>query len=369
MRARLMIGGLLGLAAWGGFGCGSDDGGAGRAVAAPRLVRPELVVFRVTGRENVRSELVTARANGATIRRLFGASARDQGRPALFERAVWSPNGRRLAFTADVGQLGERRRDIYLIRSDGSGLRRLTFGGRSLHPLWSPDGRRIFFARRPPGPGRAKTESDARRLATASIWSMRPNGSDRRRVTRLVDGRAEVPGSFSPDRTTLAFTRHTFALPDQEGRVSNTAELWTMRSDGSEARRLAERSADPVFSPDGRRIAFVSDRDEHGELSYGDQVFFANELYVMDADGSSPRRLTRTRALNEGQPSWLPSGARIAYQRGRAFQDAEGTVVIQANADGSCARAVLADPRLDRWYAAPVWRPGDARRGDGALRC
>jgi Tol biopolymer transport system component len=300
---------------------------------------------------------------------LVGGSERTRTRPALFERAAWSPDGRRLAFTAESGRLASGATDIYVVRADASGLRRLTRDSRSRHPLWSPDGRRIFYARRPKGGIEPRNESDVRRLATASIWTMRPDGSARRPVTPLVNGRSDLPGSFSPEGATLAFTRATFALPDQEGRVSNTAEVWAMRPDGSDARKLAERSAGPAFSPDGRRIAFVSDRDENGELAYGDRVFAANELYVMDADGSGPRRLSRTRALNERQPSWLPTGPRIAYQRGEAVDNAEGTVVMQVNADGTCATPILADPRLDTWYAAPAWRPRDVHTRDETLRC
>jgi Tol biopolymer transport system component len=221
------------------------------------------------------------------------------------------------------------------MRADGSSRRRVTSGGRSFHPVWSPDGRRIYFARAAAG-----------RPSTVSIWSMRPDGSDQRAVTARVPGRYDIPGSFAPDGAALAFTRER--------------EIWVMRPDGSEARKLAARSRDPVFSPDGRRIAFVCDRDENGSLSYGDRTFFANELYVMDADGSRPRRLTRTRAENELQPAWLPGGARIAYQRGRGFQNAEATVVMQANVDGSGSRLVFPNPGSDAWpwHAAPAWRPG-----------
>jgi dipeptidyl aminopeptidase/acylaminoacyl peptidase len=159
---------------------------------------------------------------------------------------------------------------------------------------------------------------------------------------------------------------------DQQGRERNTHEIWIMRRDGSGLHKLAERAQDPSFLPDGRQIAFASDRNEHGNLNYGDKRFFTNELYVMDADGSRPGRLTRTRDLNELQPSWMPSGARIAYQRGEQFQNAEATVVMQANADGSCPRPVLALRRRRGslpWHAAPAWRPGDARTADAPLRC
>jgi Tol biopolymer transport system component len=198
---------------------------------------------------------------------------------------------------------------------------------------------------------------------------MRPDGSDRREITSAVAGRYELPGSFSPDGSTLAFTRGTYVELDEQGREHNTREVWVMRPEGSDARKLAERGEDPVFSPDGRRIAFASDRDQNGSLTYGDKAVFAKELYVIDTDGSRPRRLTRTRALNELQPAWLPNGTRIAYRRGKQFQNSESMTVMQANADGSCARAILVGRPRGPWYAAPAWRRGDARTGDEALRC
>jgi Tol biopolymer transport system component len=327
------------------------------------LDRPELVVFRVGGPVGVvRFALVAIRADGKTVRVLRSGSDRAAWRPALFEPASWAPDGRRLAFTAELHEtLGGCARDIYIMRRDGSEPRRVTSGGRSFHPVWAPAGRRIFFARGPRGACSPSGRFHPKRAATAAIWSMRPNGSDQRRLTEVVAGWSDIPGSFSPDGETLAFTRGTFERPDDEGRVANTREVWTMRPDGSGAQRLAQRAADPAFSPDGSRIAFASDRDANGELSYGDRVIFANELYSMSLDGSSMRRLTHTRARNEAQPSWLPSGMRIAYQRGRVVGNAQGTVVIQANADGSCPKPVAADPRLRSWYAAPAWRPGGSR--------
>jgi TolB protein len=341
----------------------------GPPVAAPRLERPELTAFRVIGRQTVRYELVSALAGSERVRILVGGSQREDMRPHLFERAAWSPDGRRLAFTAQVAGVGDSDRDVYVMRADGSGQLRLTSDGISFHPVWSPDGRRIYFARKPKRHPEEISLSDGSREVPAWIWSMRPDGSDQRAITAPVAGRYEIPGSFSPDGAALAFTRGTYVELDEEGREHNTHEVWVMRPDGADAHKLAERGQDPVFSPDGWRIAFASDRDENGSLSYGDKAFFANELYVMDADGSRPRRLTRTRALNELQPSWLPAGARIAYQRGKDFQNAEFTTVMQANADGSCASPILVGRARGPWYGAPAWRPGDARRADNVVRC
>jgi TolB protein len=72
---------------------------------------------------------------------------------------------------------------------------------------------------------------------------------------------------------------------------------------GSVARWLAESTGNdraPAYSPDGRQIAFTSDRDG------GDDV------YVMDAKGGKPRRLTHGLRV-QAQPSWSPDGRRIAF--------------------------------------------------------
>ena len=80
-----------------------------------------------------------------------------------------------------------------------------------------------------------------------------------------------------------------------------------MDADGDNPRRLTDHDAGdgfPSWSPDGRRIAFDSDRD--GNI----------EVYVMDADGANPRRLTDHDA-SDGFPSWSPDGRRIAFGSNR----------------------------------------------------
>jgi Tol biopolymer transport system component len=358
-RVGLAAGALL---AAGLCGClGADDERAdvsvGAPLDAPALEHPELVAWR-------NDQLVSDRRTRA----LVGDPEGLELVAMQWERPSWSPDGARLAFTGKFGAM-DADEDIWLVRADGSGRRRLTSDGASFHPVWSPDGKWIYFARRPEDHPAEITLSDGRTEAPVWIWAMRPDGSNRRPITSPVAGRFEIPGAFSPDGETLAFTRGTHRELDEEGRAHNTSEVWVMRPDGSRQRRLARRARDPAFSSDGRRIAFASDRDETGSLNYGDRIFFANELYAMDADGSRPRRLTRTRVLNELQPAWMPDGSRIAYQRGYDYQNAEITTVIQANADGSCPRPVFPDAGLDVWYAAPAWRPGDARARDRALRC
>jgi Tol biopolymer transport system component len=324
-------------------------------------------VFRTPDR------LVSLRADGGRRRLLVGRSIRGGPRALTFYgAAAWSPDGERLAFTGDLGSPGAlaSRPDIFVVRADGSAPRRLTTSEDSSNPVWSPDGQRIYFTRHPESHPDQIDLPNGLTVTPAWIWSMRPDGSDQREVTAPVAGRVERPGSFSPDGAWLAFTRGRDSELEQ-ARLRTSQAVWVMRPDGSDQHKLADRAQDPAFSPDARRIAFASDRDRNGRLNYGDRAFFANDLYVMSSDGSSPRRLTRTNALNEQIPAWMPSGEQIAYQRGKQYQNAQTMKVLRANSDGSCARIVAASPGPDAWpwYSAPAWRPGDARRGDGRLRC
>ena len=77
--------------------------------------------------------------------------------------------------------------------------------------------------------------------------------------------------------------------------------------------------------------------------------------------------LTRTKALNEGSPSWLANGSRIAYQRGKDVGNAESTSILQMNATGSCARKLHGGGPSSA--ASPAWRPSEPRRGGGPLHC
>ncbi|MBA2385312.1 MAG: PD40 domain-containing protein, partial [Actinobacteria bacterium] len=214
----------------------------------------------------------------------------------------------------------------------------------------------------------AEREPGARFPWAARLWAIGADGGERRRLLESERGRIDIPSSFSPDGSELAFTRCSWAESGPGGRAANTCGVHLLDVQRLDVRLLAERAADAAFSPDGAEVAYVSDRDENGELSYGDRVSYANELYVMAADGSDPRRLTRTRDLNERAPSWSPNGRLIAYQRGEVTGNAEASSVLTIRPDGSCARLLAFDPGLAVWYRSPSWRPGTVRR-DSELEC
>jgi Tol biopolymer transport system component len=340
------------------FGCGSDDSpdASGASITRSGPSDPEIAFFRLTDGYDI----ATADATGRNLRVISGQSRKGTVVPHLFARPAWSPDARRIAFAGvRRGDRAGFRAGIFVMRADGRGQRSITKLRRAFDLLWSPNGRAIVFTR---------AHRSGSTLA-GSLWAIRPDGSHRRQLTPRIKGRIDKAGGFSPNGSHLAFTRTTCGFEEQGGCLSQTSAIFLAKADGSGARKLLDRASDPAFSPDGRRIAFVSDRDENGSLSYGDREFFANELYVMTADGSDQQRLTHTRDLNEAAPSWLPSGTRIAFQRGKAFDNAEGMSLLQINADGTCERTILADPRFETWYARPAWRPKKTRRGSGPLAC
>lgn len=99
------------------------------------------------------------------------------------------------------------------------------------------------------------------------------------------------------------------AFSGQNGRIALTLwdggsyDIYTMKPEGSDLVRLTDSPADeeePAWSPDGRKIAFASDRSGKPQI------------YTMNADGSGTRRITRDGGTT---PSWSPTGKRIAFDR------------------------------------------------------
>jgi dipeptidyl aminopeptidase/acylaminoacyl peptidase len=137
--------------------------------------------------------------------------------------------------------------------------------------------------------------------------------------------------TWSPDGRRIAFT--TF----RHGR----GEIYVMNADGSRQRRLTRSPAHDDhadWSPDGRRIAFTSFRSGNAEI------------YAMNADGSRLTRLTRNRG-HDYLPAWSPDGRRIVWT---SYQDGDAELFVM-NADGTDQRR-LTDNRLAD--TAADWSPG-----------
>jgi TolB protein len=197
----------------------------------------------------------------------------------------FSPDGKRLVFRTSRGRYGRDRYGIGLegifvvsIRSRRERQIQPPHGG--MFPAWSPDGRTIAFS---------GLRQDGAPVDT--IQFMRPDGSG------LTDTGA--PGecaTWSPDGSKLAYCSHS---------GDGNWAVWTMNADGSDRRQLTHPRLIPpagahgdypaAWSPDGKRILYQAD-------SGGDR-----EVFVMNADGTGQRRVTRWRGA-DSPDAWLRDG-------------------------------------------------------------
>ena len=285
-----------------------------------------------------------------------------QGAPARPEvqSPVWSPDGRRIAFV--------NRRDgrvLYVMNADGSGLRRVAMVQRHATPAWSPDGRKIVFqgwgdgqvyvvnadgsgqrtlARRGNAPA---WSPDGRRIAfviTSTIYVVNADGSGHRTLTRLGRDGGVPSLAWSPDG------RKLFFLVEPINRCGICSRLYVLNADGSGLRDVTRTLAggfgspasDPVWSPDGRRIAFVRLNTRHG-------------VYLVNADGSGVRNLTpKPMGAAYSAPTWSHDGRKIAFASER---DGNSEIYLM-NADGSGQRNLTDDLAYD---GDPGWSP-DGRK-------
>lgn len=213
---------------------------------------------------------------------------------------------------------------ICTVRRDGSHKRRLTSHLPTTNPAWSPDGRHIAFTRN-------EDVGEYTTLSDDDVFVMDADGSNLKQLTPERTGVHSGQPAWSPDGGRIVFVRGD-SLPT--ALIVRPGSIFMMNADGSDERRLTRGWLDarPAWSPDSREIAFSRSK------SFGS----SRGIWVMDAAGGRPRALTHTAGSLDGAPAWSPDGTRIAFVRLTRDSPLNGTAAIYVvNRDGSQLREVL----------------------------
>jgi Tol biopolymer transport system component len=226
--------------------------------------------------------------------------------------------------------------ELFAMKPDGNGLEQLTFDtANEVESAWSADGQLLAYVIYLDGEAEIFLRNYrfvlpvTRRLTTNAVFDAEP--------------------TFSLDGTRIAFSTNR----------DNNLEIYVMDTadndhdgNGDTLTRLTTNTAfdsDPAWSPDGAKIAFVSDRDGGN-----------SEVFVMDADGSDPVNLTNDPAP-DSQPTWSPDGTKIAFTSHR-----DGNLEIyMMNADGSELKRLTKKAAHD---FTPAWSPDGTKIAFGSNR-
>lgn len=258
-------------------GCGGGSGGSAPRPATDRIV------FQ-SDRDGA-SRLYQMNGDGT------GAAVLTPTLPQAQEPA-FSPDGRRVAFASRTGA-GSTTSEIFVINLDGSGIRQLTTNAFvDDKPSWSPDGQTLAFRSTRPDVQNNQT------FQNTDIYLIDADGTNERRLT--TNAGLDRQPAFAPDGR-VVFSQEVSGAGPGILRISR------IRTDGTGLEVLSDGPSDirPAVSPDGSRIAFVSNRD-------GDQ-----ELYVMDSAGNDETRITNSPGIDIG-PAWSPDSRRLVFSSARS---------------------------------------------------
>lgn len=229
---------------------------------------------------------------------------------STFERAgegYFSPDGKTIIFQAEDGKTGNPFYQIYTQDLASGSFRRVSPGvGKTTCAYFRPDGKKIIFAS-------SHLDPDAQNKYAPEI------------AQRQEDKAKGVRRRYSWD-------------------FDKQMDIFESNPDGSELRRLTDADgydAEGSYSPDGKSIVFCSNRT--GSL----------ELFIMNADGSSARQLTKTPNCYNGGPFFSPDGKRVIFRSDRKEKDRLQLYVI--NADGTGERCIADKPNWVCW--GPFWHP------------
>ena len=303
-------------------------------------------------------------ATGAS--QVFVSPERGEGHLANIRQLTFGGNNAEAYFSTDGKQLVFQRQEEvdrgcdqqYLIRADGSGLRRVSNGwGRTTCGFFFANNSRVLYSstfkhdRACPAPP-DQSMGYVWPLGHLEIYSSKLDGSDTRQLTD--NGAYNAESTVSPDGRTIIFTS------TKDGDI----ELYTMNTDGSNVRRVTNRvgyDGGAFFSTDGTKIVWragypttASDSADYRRLLANRLVRPARvELWVADADGSNARQVTRLGGANFA-PFFHRDGKRIIFSSNHANPRSGKFDLFVVNVDGTGLEQITT---YDDFDSFPMWSP------------
>ncbi|HKA22124.1 MAG TPA: protein kinase [Blastocatellia bacterium] len=315
-------------------------------------------------------DIFSQRVGGFNAQNLTESFSGDDTQPAF------SPDGAYIAFRSERDGGG-----VFVMGASGESIRRLSERGPAYNPAWSPDSQEVIYTEE-----RFRDPRD-RMVSPHRLWAVNIKTLEK----RLITTKDVVQPQWSPDRKRLAY----WASDERSQR-----DIWTMSPNGEGAVQITNDAAtdwNPVWSPDGAHLYFVSDRSggmqlwrvaidqttgralnepelvptpsafsQHISLSRdGKRLAFVNvnlkrNLYRIDIDQRREKAVGQSKALTLGSRQGMdldisPDGQRLAYTT--VTDNQEDIVLI--NSDGSGEPQRLTDDEYrDR---GPRWSPDGKR--------
>jgi dipeptidyl aminopeptidase/acylaminoacyl peptidase len=290
-----------------------------------------------------------------------------------------SPDGKQVAYVDTIVDRERNRRSasIWVVATDGrSAPRRLTAeGANSIAPRWSPDGSRIAFlsgrateAREP-----APTTSTLAEAPRNQIFVLRMDGGEAHVISHLKNGVTSFQWSpdgqrfvslsrtgpsdqiTGPRKSDVRHYKHiSYKFNDTGWFDDKRSHLWIIDGSGGGEKQITSgddwNDTDPQWSPDGARIAFVSDRtgrefdDSHNK-----------DVWVIAASGGALTKIS-DHAFDDNLPRWSPDGKQILFA-GQTVRRQFPKLYTAPSSGGAASHLVTED--LDLIPSALHWGPGE----------